>query len=110
MITTIAVIPAIAEKKKVQRSYGNHSLAIAGTTIAEIEHLYLSDCCRCDRRKVVSYDRYDRCFFLCDRSDHSCNGSDHVETRLFNLIMAYFERKDCLQRDLYKLCIIMIKP
>ena len=102
MIATIAQIAAIAEKKKVQRSYGNHALAIAGTTIAEIEHLYLSDCCRCDRRRVVSYDR---CFFLSDRSDHSCDGSDHVETRLFNLIMAYFERNDCLQRDLYLNCV-----
>ena len=42
MMATIAVIAAIAEKKKVQRSYGNHSPAIAATTIA-------SDCCRCDR-------------------------------------------------------------
>ena len=33
MIATIAVI---AEKKKVQRSYGNHSPVIAATTIAEI--------------------------------------------------------------------------
>ena len=31
-----ATIAAIAEKKKVQRSYGNHSQAIAATTIAEI--------------------------------------------------------------------------
>ena len=36
MIATIAVIAAIAEKKKVHRSYGNHSPAIAVTTIAEI--------------------------------------------------------------------------
>ena len=33
MIATIAVIAA---KKKVQRSYGNHSPVIAATTIAEI--------------------------------------------------------------------------
>ena len=33
MIATIAVI---AEKKKLQRSYGNHSPVIAATTIAEI--------------------------------------------------------------------------
>ena len=41
MIATIAVIAAITEKKKVQRSYGNHSPAIAATTIAEIE-LFIS--------------------------------------------------------------------
>ena len=44
MIFTIAVIAAIAEQKKVhrsQRSYGNHFLAIAATTIADIE-LFLS--------------------------------------------------------------------
>ena len=39
MIATIDVIAAIAEKKKVQRSYGKHSPAIAATTIAEIELL-----------------------------------------------------------------------
>ena len=36
MIATIAVIAAIAKKKKLQRSYGNHSPVIAATTIAEI--------------------------------------------------------------------------
>ena len=41
MIATIAVIAAITEKKKVQRSYGNHSPVIAVTTIAEIE-LFIS--------------------------------------------------------------------
>ena len=42
MIATIAVIAAITEKKKnVQRSIGNHSPAIAATTIAEIE-LFIS--------------------------------------------------------------------
>ena len=38
----IATIAAIAEKKKVQRSYGNHSTAIAATTIAEIERFISS--------------------------------------------------------------------
>ena len=51
MITTIAVIAAIAEKKKrSQRSVAiiwNHSQAIAATTIA-------GDRCRCDRWRVVS--------------------------------------------------------
>ena len=37
----IATIAAIAEKKKVQRSFGDHSLEIAATTIAEIE-LFIS--------------------------------------------------------------------
>ena len=44
MITTFAVIAAIAEQNKVYRSlrsYGNHFLAIAATTNAEIE-LFLS--------------------------------------------------------------------
>ena len=41
MIATISVIAAITEKKKVQRSYGNHPPAIAVTTIAEIE-LFIS--------------------------------------------------------------------
>ena len=42
MIATIAVIAAIADKKKkVQRSYGNHFPAIAATTITEIG-LFLS--------------------------------------------------------------------
>ena len=36
MIATIALIAAIAERKKVHRSYGNLSPAIAVTTIAEI--------------------------------------------------------------------------
>ena len=51
IITTIAVIAAIAEKKKrSQRSVAiiwNHSQAIAATTIA-------GDRCRCDRWRVVS--------------------------------------------------------
>ena len=37
MMATTAVVAAIAEKKKVQRSYGNHFPAIRATTIAEIE-------------------------------------------------------------------------
>ena len=62
MIASIAVIAAISETKRVQRSqrqdrsYGNHipvTLAIAATTITEIERNYLSD--------RVPYHNYDRC-------------------------------------------------
>ena len=80
------MIATIAEKKKfsdhiettLQRSQRQRSL--------RKNFLHLSDCCRCDRWRVVSYDRYDRCgrgsffFFLSDRSDRS----DHMETG-FNL-------------------------
>ena len=31
--------------------------------------------------------------------------SDHMEKPGFNLIMAYFKRKDCLQRNLYLNCV-----
>ena len=42
MIATIAVIAAIAKKKKFSdHMHGNHSTAIASTTIAEIE-LFIS--------------------------------------------------------------------
>ena len=65
MIATIAVIAAIADKKKkVQRSYGNHFPAIAATTITEIglflpqRSLWL--------RSLLSLNF----FFLSDRSDH----------------------------------------
>ena len=83
MIATIAVMAAIAETKRVQRSqrqdrsYGNHIpaiLAIAATTITEIEKNYLSD--------RVPYQKYDRChrwtffFSLRDRSDR-------IETGLY---------------------------
>ena len=57
MIATIAVIAAIAEKKKVQpsqRSYENHFPAIAETTIDEIA-LFLSQFSdHYDRLKVIS--------------------------------------------------------
>ena len=49
MMATIAVIAEKNISSAIQ--YGNHSPAIAATTIA-------SDCCRCDRLRVVSYDRY----------------------------------------------------
>ena len=42
-------------------------------------------------------------YFLRGRSDHS-NGIVIIWKPGFNLIMAYFKRKDCLQRNL---CIIM---
>ena len=55
------MIATIAEKKKfsdhiettLQRSQRQRSL--------RKNFLHLSDCCRCDRWRVVSYDRYDRC-------------------------------------------------
>ena len=75
MIATIAVI---AEKKKVQRSYGNHSPVIAATTIAEIvvaaiagEWFHM----------IAMIAAIAEVFFLSDRSDHS-DGSDHMETGL----------------------------
>ena len=70
MIATIAVIAAIADKKKkVQRSYGNHFPAIAATTITEIG-LFLSQRSLW-LRSLLSLNF----FFLSDRSDH-------METRL----------------------------
>ena len=83
MIATIAVI---AEKKKVQRSYGNHSPAIAVTTIAEIE-LFISQRLLSLRSLESGYmitmiaAIAEVFFFLSDRSDHS-DGSDHMETGL----------------------------
>ena len=55
--------------------------------------------CRCDHWRVVSYDRYDRCdrwffFFLSDQVAIIWKPG-------FKLIMAYFKRKDCLQRNFY---------
>ena len=79
----IAVIAAIAEGKKVQRSYGNHSPAIVATTIFGIE---LFPCQRSSSlRSLRSLESgfhmiaaIVELFFLSDRSDHS----DDMETRL----------------------------
>ena len=82
MITTIAVIAAIAEKKKrSQRSVAiiwNHSQAIAATTI-------VGDRCRCDRWRVVSIWSLN-VFLFSDRSDHS-DRSHHMETGLIKTIL-----------------------
>ena len=86
MIATIAVIVAIAEKKKVQWSYENHSPAIAATTSAETE-LFVSAIFvaaiagewfpMIAMIAAIAGDFY----FLSDRSDHS-DGSDHMKTGL----------------------------
>ena len=66
MIATIAVIAAIAEKKRVQRSYGNHSPAIAAT--GNDRTFYIS---------AIVVAAIAEVFF----SDHS-DGSDHMVTGL----------------------------
>ena len=62
------MIATIALRKKVQRSYGNHSPAIAATTIAE-EWFYMI--------AMIT----EVFFFRSARSDHG-DGSDHMETGL----------------------------
>ena len=86
MIDTIAVIAAIAEKKKVQRSYGNYSPAIAATgndiynfffsatVVAAIAGEWLRMIAMIAAIAEVH-------FFSEDRSDHS-DGSDHMVTGL----------------------------
>ena len=94
-------------EKKVQRSYGNHSPAIAATTIA-------SDCCRCDRWRVfvVSYDRY----ILIAGIVFFPSAIAAITAMVaiiwkpgFKLIMAYFKSKDCLQRNLCLKCVSLWK-
>ena len=76
MIATIAETKRVQRSQRQDRSYGNHIpaiLAIAATTITEIEKNYLSD--------RVPYHNYDRCnrwtfFSLRDRSDR-------IETGLY---------------------------
>ena len=70
----IALIAAIAEKKNIHRSCGNHSPAIAETTIADIELLISPRLLSLRSLKFFF-------FFLSDRSDHS-DGSDHMKTGL----------------------------
>ena len=70
----IALIAAIAEKKNIHRSCGNHSPAIAETTIADIELLISQRLLSLRSLKFFF-------FFLSDRSDHS-DGSDHMKTGL----------------------------
>ena len=104
-VATIAVIVAIAEINKVQRSYRNHSPAIAGTTIA-------SDCCRCDRLRVVSYDRYWSLGSLFFSAIAAITAIVVIIWKAgFNFIMAYFQfkSKDCLQRNLYLNCVPLWK-
>ena len=63
MIATIAVI---AEKKKVQRSYGNHSPVIAATTIAEIVVAAIAG----EWFHMIATNRWDR-FLFSQRSQRS---------------------------------------
>ena len=76
MIATIAVI---AEKKKVQRSYGNHSPVIAATTIAEIVVAAIAG----EWFHMIAMIAAIAEVFFClsDRSDHS-DGNDDMETGL----------------------------
>ena len=76
MIATIAVI---AEKKKVQRSYGNHSPVIAATTIAEIvvaaiagEWFHM----------IAMIAAIAEVFFFSAIAAITCDGRDHMETGL----------------------------
>ena len=94
MIATIAVIAAITEKKNVQCSYGNHSSAIAVTTIAEIE-LFIS-------QRLLSL-RSLNFFFSAIAAITAMVAI--IWKPGFNLIMAYFKCKDCLQRNLYLNCV-----
>ena len=80
--------------------------------------LHLSDCCPCDRYdrwRVVSYDRYDRrdrwsffFFFFFAIAAITVMGAIMWKPG-FNLIMAYFKRKNCLQRNLYLNCVSLWK-
>ena len=78
MIATIAVI---AEKKKVQRSYRNHSPAIAATTIAEKDFLLSQRSLESGFHMIAKIASIADFFCLRDSSDHS-DRSDHMETRL----------------------------
>ena len=77
MIATIAVI---AEKKKLQRSYGNHSPVIAATTIAEIVVAAIAG--EWFHMIAMIAAIAEVFFFLSDRSRDHSDGSDHMETRL----------------------------
>ena len=98
-------------EKKVQRSYGNHSPAIAVTTIAEIE-LFISQRLLSLRSLESGFIWSLRSlkfffFFLSDRS-YPSDGGD-IWKPGFYLIMAYFKRKDCFQRNLYLNCVSLWK-
>ena len=98
MIATIAVI---AEKKKVQRSYGNHSPVIAATTIAEIVVA------------AIAGEWFHMIAMIAAIAEVFFFSAIAAITAMvaiiwkpgFNLIMAYFKRKDCLQRNLYLNCV-----
>ena len=90
MIATIAVI---AEKKKVQRSYGNHSPVIAATTIAEIvvaaiagEWFHM----------IAMIAAIAEVFFFSAIAAITAMVAIIWKPGI-NLIMAYFKCKDCLQ-------------
>ena len=99
------MIATLAEKK-VQRSYGNHSPVIAATTIAEIE-LFIS-------QQYVVAAIAGECFhiiaMIAEVFFFSAIAAITAKVAIiwkpgFNLIMAYFKRKDCLQRNLYLNCV-----
>ena len=98
MIATITVIAEIAEKKKFrdhmettlqrsqrQRSLRDKTIYISAIVVAAIAGEEFP--------KIAAIAEV--FFFLSDRSDHS-DRSHH---------MAYFKRKDCLQRNLYLNCV-----
>ena len=112
----IAVIAAIAEKKKVQRSYGNHYPAIAGTTIAEIELLYLTAIVVAAIAGELSHmiamiaaiPEVIIIFFSTVAAITTAMVAI-IWKPGFNMIMAYFKRNDCLRRDLYLNCVLLRK-
>ena len=87
MIATIAVI---AEKKKLQRSYGNHSPVIAATTIAEIVVA------------AIAGEWFHMIAMIAEVFFFSAIAAITPMVAIiwkpgYNLIMAYFKRKDRLQ-------------
>ena len=112
------MIATIAKKKKVQRSYGNHSPAIAATTIAEIE-LFTSQRLL-SLRSLRSLEsgfiwslwspRSLKFFFFFFSAIAAITVMGAIMWKPgFNLIMAYFKRKNCLQRNLYLNCVSLWK-
>ena len=88
----------IAEKKKVQRSYGNHSPVIAATTIAEIVVA------------AIAGEWFHMIAMIAAIAEVFFFSAITAMVAIiwkpgFNLTMAYFKRKDCLQRNLYLNCV-----
>ena len=91
----------IAEKKKVQRSYGNHSQVIAATTIAEIVVA------------AIAGEWFHMIAMIAAIAEVFFFSAIAAITAMvaiiwkpgFNLIIAYFKRKDCLRRNLYLNCV-----